>query len=669
MSGTNIEPKTKSDSYKPYIDGLRAISVLAVLLFHIYPKMLPGGFIGVDVFFVISGFLITGILLKHFEKGDFTFKEFYQRRVRRLFPSLLVIKFTAILYGFFVLTNQEFKAMNASLFHNTKFTANLHFYKSINYFDVSATLKPFLHFWSLSVEEQFYLVFPLLLFILYHFKIRRIIIFRLICLIAISMFASNLHLMEFNPSKAYYMAWPRGWEIMTGSILAFFLFGKDKDYLISKNLNNFIPVIGLGLIFFSLFSFSESNGYPATQALIPTIGAALVMLGGQSSFLNKTILSTSLLTYIGRISYPLYLIHWPLISFINIIKPNLFTDHYIKLIIIALSFLIAHLLYSKVEHYIRFKNFISTNALIGLWIGTSAITFTLYKTSHMTYFDQILKLESFNIDQAINDWEYPPKGAERISLENDKYYFHKLGQNHNYVMFLGDSHMEEYAFYVSSLIQKHDTRGVIFATIGGAFPAPNVFRKSSPQYSDFIDNAIKTIKQYNVKTVVISASWTSYFSQKDSSSDYFITTSEGAVNLGSPQGLDLAWSSLEEMIDLFKSNNIEVYIVLPKPQGWEYDPNSFISRDFLGNWKIDMKNGSYNKWRESTNLIYERLESIGAKQGVGLLHPSHFLCKGDICKTHENLAPLYKDGGHLRSTKVETLFNIFDFLFSKQQSR
>lgn len=662
MPSQNTKIETNKKPYNPYIDGLRAISVLSVLLFHIWPKILPGGFIGVDIFFVISGFLITGILLKHFEAGDFTFKEFYERRIRRLFPSLLIIKFMSILYGFLVLTNQEFKGMNASLFYNSIFIVNIHFYKLINYFDVSATLKPFLHLWSLSVEEQFYFVFPLFIFILYRFNIKKRIMLLSICLIAIYMFISNLYFISFNPSKAYYMARTRGWEIMIGSILAFCSSVKNLDEITPKNLKNYIPLIGLGLIFFSLFSLSELTTYPATDALLPTLGGALVILGGQNSFINKTILSTSLLTYIGRISYPLYLIHWPLISFVNIIDPQLFTYLHIKLVIILLSFFIAHLLYSKVEYNIRFKGFISTKILVALWIGTSLTTFILYKTNNITYFDQTFKERALYIDEAIKDWEYPPKGTKNISLKNPKYLFYQLGENRNSVLFLGDSHMEEYAVYVNSLVQKYKNRGAIFATIGGAFPVPNVFRKPSNGYDDFVENAINLVEEYDIKTIVISSSWIGYLSQGEVS-DYFVVTPQGKLSIGNPKGREMALRFFEDMIASWINQKRKVYIVLPKPQGEEYDPKKFVSRDFLGNWNVDIKDASYVKWNEYSKPTYEKLESIAQRTGAYLLYPSKFLCTKKICKTHENLNPLYKDGGHLRSSKVKGLFTIFDFLF------
>lgn len=208
-------------NYRPDIDGLRAVAVLLVVGFHAFPGRFPGGFVGVDIFFVISGYLITGILLKEMESSDFSFARFYARRVRRIFPALILVLLCCFVVGWFVLLPDEFKALGKHIFGGAAFFSNFVLLHDAGYFDAAAVRKPLLHLWSLGIEEQFYIVWPVVLFLA--FQIRRV--GWMITAIFVASFLANVLTIGRNPVAAFYWPFTRAWELMSGGILVWMVNG------------------------------------------------------------------------------------------------------------------------------------------------------------------------------------------------------------------------------------------------------------------------------------------------------------------------------------------------------------------------------------------------------------------------------------------------------------
>ena len=304
-----------SIAYRPSIDGLRAIAVIAVLLFHLNPAWLPGGFIGVDIFFVISGYLITLILLNENRQGRFSFGRFYQRRIARIFPVFFAVSVATLVAALFIYTEVDiaFTGLNASA--ATLSLANMRFVFQGNYFRLSPDSQPFAHQWSLSVEEQFYLLLPLFLFLLYRFiKNNRVIALAIAAAWLIS-FGICLYLTKTHPTWAYYVLPARAWELMTGSLLALWTVNKGT---IAPKYRNLAAEIGFIVILLSIIFIRERSFFPGFIALAPVLGTA-VMIGlsnGNSSIAEK-VLSQRPLVFIGKISYSLYLWHWPIFSFVD----------------------------------------------------------------------------------------------------------------------------------------------------------------------------------------------------------------------------------------------------------------------------------------------------------------------------------------------------------------
>lgn len=297
------------------IQGLRAIAVLAVLLFHAFPDRFPGGYIGVDVFFVISGYLITGLIFREVSENRFTFANFYSRRVRRIFPALFVVLFFTMIFGSLILSPGQLSATARSAISAIFSVSNIYFWRTSGYFASEAELEPLLHTWSLGVEEQFYILLPIMMIAMLKFtpKITVPIMFAAFFL---SLGLSELALVRFA-SASYFMLPTRAFELLAGSILAVSQFRLPEDRVW---LRNGVCAVGIGLILFPTFAFSESTSFPGLNALYPTIGSALIILAGIGGTVvgASKFISTAGFRYIGDISYSLYLWHWPILAFMHV---------------------------------------------------------------------------------------------------------------------------------------------------------------------------------------------------------------------------------------------------------------------------------------------------------------------------------------------------------------
>ena len=303
-----------SVQYRPAIDGLRAVAVLAVFIFHLKRQWLPGGFVGVDVFFVISGFLITSILLREYKHKSFSLLKFYQRRIARLFPAFFTVALATLLGACFIYSAQDLASCGANLVSATLSVANLKYMWQGNYFKLSPDAQPFLHYWSLSVEEQFYILFPAILLFLYlKANKHKTVILGVLCGASV---VACVGLTYPRPEWAFYLLPTRAWELLAGSILA--NVGARPAGDVKTSRWNSVSLTGVALIIISLFTTSEGPTFPGYQAIFPVLGTVLFLgaSGGASSWPEK-LLSTRPMVLIGRMSYSLYLCHWPIFSLVD----------------------------------------------------------------------------------------------------------------------------------------------------------------------------------------------------------------------------------------------------------------------------------------------------------------------------------------------------------------
>ena len=298
--------------YRAEIDGLRAVAVIPVILFHAGFEVFSGGFVGVDVFFVISGYLITSIILSEMDKKTFSLARFYERRARRILPALIFVTAVCIPFAWAWLMPFDLKDFAKSLVAVPTFSANILFWQESGYFDTHSELKPLLHTWSLAVEEQYYILFPLFLMITWNIGKNKI--FSLLLIIAIFSLVTAQWGASSRPNATFYLLPTRGWEILLGCFIAFH-FGRVQTWGLPVMIRQALSLFGLAMITFSVFTFDNQTSFPGFYALLPTFGAVLIIISANGETFVGRILRTKWLVGIGLISYSMYLWHQPLFAF------------------------------------------------------------------------------------------------------------------------------------------------------------------------------------------------------------------------------------------------------------------------------------------------------------------------------------------------------------------
>lgn len=357
--------------YRPDIDGLRAIAILSVIGFHVFPEWLKGGFVGVDIFFVISGYLISTIVFGSLQRHSFSFIEFYCRRINRIFPALLLMLSFCYLLGWFTLLAGEYELLGKHIAGGAAFISNLIFWNESGYFSKFAEATPLLHLWSLGIEEQFFIVWPLLLFIAWKKKFN--LLATTIALMVIS-FVANVYTVSVNSVAAFYAPYTRFWELMVGASLAFLDMSDQSTLLgLQRRMENFLgkitggpaslaenivtlrslqSIFGLVLIVIGFVTIAPNRRFPGVWALLSTIGTALIILAGSQTWLNRKVLSSRVFVWVGLISFPLYIWRWPLLAFLNTGRgtPLTIID---RIVVFVVALVLSVLTYRLIERPIR----------------------------------------------------------------------------------------------------------------------------------------------------------------------------------------------------------------------------------------------------------------------------------------------------------------------------
>lgn len=343
---------TSHPLYRPDIDGLRALAVLLVVGYHAFPTQLKSGFIGVDVFFVISGYLISTIIFTNLSAGTFSFVNFYRRRINRIFPALSLVLISCLAFGWFALLPSEFKQLGQHLAGGAAFVSNFVLWRESGYFDSLAETKPLLHLWSLAIEEQFYILWPAILWLTFRFKQSWLVVIAIVLGLS---FALNLTSVYADPSYTFYSPQTRFWELLIGAIVAYAtLYGRYPQAFLRYQaaLSNLLSLGALVIFAAAVWLINQNRVFPGAWALLPTLAAALFIAAGPQAWVNRTVLSRPLLVWLGLISYPLYLWHWPLLAFQRIIEGEAATL-IARVITVALSVLLAWVTYRFVETPVR----------------------------------------------------------------------------------------------------------------------------------------------------------------------------------------------------------------------------------------------------------------------------------------------------------------------------
>jgi peptidoglycan/LPS O-acetylase OafA/YrhL len=346
--------------YRPEIDGLRAFALVPVIFYHAGFELFGGGFVGVDIFFVISGYLIARIILSELNAGTFSLLYFYERRARRILPAFFLVIFTCLPFAWFWLSPSSIRSFSGSLIASTIFLSNIFFYKTSGYFDASNETKPLIHTWSLSLEEQYYAFFPIFLLLSWRFS-RRWALGFLIFVFVISLFGAQL-LAVSHPSFTFYMLPTRVWELLIGVFVAFY-FSRCGIEELNCRFGFFACAVGIFAIVYSVIFYSDRTPYPSIYTLVPTLGAALILIFATHETLVGRVLGSKILVGIGLISYSAYLWHQPIFALSRERSLENPSDNF-KMALVGTTFLFAFLSWKYIEKPFRCKNFIGRKQLL-----------------------------------------------------------------------------------------------------------------------------------------------------------------------------------------------------------------------------------------------------------------------------------------------------------------
>ncbi|MDP2537140.1 acyltransferase family protein [Alteromonas stellipolaris] len=505
--------------YRKDIDGLRALAVLGVVVFHLGDSPIPGGFSGVDIFFVISGFLITSILLRELKNEEFSFLEFYERRIYRLFPALFAVMASTLLVGYLLFMPDEFLELGQSIAATSVYLSNFFFFLKSDYFSGPSELKPLLHTWSLAVEEQFYIVFPLMLFLL-----RRCSIFLLGTVIGIScllLLTTSQIAISDNASAIFYLAPFRFWELLTGSLIAIVLPRINNSQL--KTSRNILSVIGFFLIICSFFMLNESVQFPGVTALPAVLGTGLLIFATQEGIVNRTLLSNSTIVWFGKISYSMYLWHWPLVVFYGyyVIRPVTFFE---KVALFILTTLLAWLSWKYIENPFRRLPRTGKGLKRSIYLLPPALLSVMFiglgVLIHLNHgfpdrFDENI-LAKYAVVKDDNG------KAAGCFMRQDKYYqeweenkcIFTIPNTEKIIMLWGDSH----ALHLFKGLSKRQNAlhaNLLVYTSAGCSPFLNVEIRENPQCKENNQYALKVIEKYRINEVILAGNWAWAFKKKD----------------------------------------------------------------------------------------------------------------------------------------------------------
>jgi peptidoglycan/LPS O-acetylase OafA/YrhL len=639
-------------AYRRDIDGIRGIAVAGVVIYHFFPEFLPSGFVGVDIFFVISGFLITSIIVEKKVRGQFGLIEFYERRVRRIMPALLVVLAAVIIFGWMVLLPHEWQGLGTEIVAGSLFSANLLYWSQIGYFDTESSRKILLHLWSLGVEEQFYIVWPLMFLVLSprHY-------WKMAVATTVASFLACLVISHTASESAFFLPVTRWWELSLGALLC--LAKSTPGLFNSQPRRDLASLAGLVLIAIALVALSASN-YPSIKALLPTLGTALLIAAGDKALVNRTLLSARILVFVGLISFSLYLWHWPMKAYLEVIYEGDIPDA-LRVTALLAALVLSWLTWQFVEKRTRRVEArrIAPYLLLGLVlcaVAGASMAAGLFQSRLSTPEGERISravLDEVDKSQLVN-------ASLRRVYSGDIVTWNPSGSRATLI--IGDSLMAQLLPRINELSSQlaSTDRQVILATRGGCLPVKEIrdYRKRSCEL--FVAEALKLADSDGVDTVAIGGRWY----PKLQSEDILVESSSGVVSLSQGQALPQAVSFLESSLEAMRKKGKKVYLITSFPTSEKHDPATYASPCVrLGTCPLSLDDRVYSR-RESkalTQKIDDALASAASQAGAMVLDPYDQLCSASDCNLQsDSSALIYRDAVHISEAYMRQSFKMLD---------
>jgi peptidoglycan/LPS O-acetylase OafA/YrhL len=620
--------------YRPEIDGLRALAVIPVVLFHAGVSAFSGGFVGVDVFFVISGYLITSLLIRELDTGGISIVEFYERRCRRILPALFVVTAVCVPFAWMWLPPDDMLGFSQSALAVALFASNIFFWQESGYFDTAAELKPLLHTWSLAVEEQFYILFPLLLAMLWPLGRQRVL--RVLVIIGLCSLLGAQRALATDPMAAFFLLWTRGWELLLGALVALW---NARPFRVERlpPFHELLAGLGLLLIGLAVFAFDRDTPFPGLRALIPTVGTALVIRYGSASTRVGKLLASAPLVAIGLISYSVYLWHQPVLAFARIRLEGGPTSLQLALLLAAIVVL-AMVSWRYVETPFRRRGAVSRRQIFAA-AGTGSVlmaAFGLAGIASNGFFDaRVTTSQAAALSTAVNS----PK---RFGCHMDDRRYHDPAYACEYHTgevtwaVFGDSHTVEVAYALAEELRL-DHQALRHYSLSSCSPAFRTPFDDGTNCSRWTMEAVRLITaDPAVRNVLVS-----YRLQA-----YLYGGHEGVYpelpNEGSDAQREQIWRSYVELLRHFVAAGKTVVLVLQAPEIRKDVSQLILARRFAAE---DIEGISREWWDRRTAFVRARLHQIPPE--ILVVDPADLFCDRKSCAAVRDSVALYFDDDHM----------------------
>ena len=618
--------------YRAEIDGLRAVAVLPVLFFHSGWSSFSGGYVGVDVFFVISGFLITGILAGEIAEHRFSILNFYERRIRRIFPCLFAVIIVSCAAAAALLVPMDFRDFSKSVIATVFFASNVLFFRQSGYFDDQSAIKPFLHTWSLAVEEQFYIVFPILLWLIHRYARDRM--FLVLVPLALFSFAINVWGARHMPAFTFFMAPTRVWELFAGALLAL----GAVPALHHRATREVLAWIGLALVVYAVFTFTSDSVFPGWNALFPVTGACLLIQFGQGTSAGW-LLSRKVPVFVGLISYSLYLWHWPIIVFSEYYLAQKLTG-WGTVAAVAVSLLVATVSWRYVERPFRVKGLIPRRRIFQGAAAAMAIMILLSSAGVLSdgwagrFPEEVVRLERFA-------GAYNPRRSQCHRDEDKIIAFEKscvygAATPPTYAIW-GDSHAVELTYALGEIAARRG-KSVMELTYSSCPPSLGFDARDRPSCRRYNDDVAQfLVNSRTLTTVFLVARYDNH-------------------------GTDPTFSvGIRKSVETLVGAGKRVVLVYPIPTASVSIPRT-LARYAASGADLSRLFIEESDYMRQNAYAFQLLDSF-REPNVVHVFPSKQLCHDDTCSVYANGTPLYFDQQHLSIAGAEYLSPLFENLF------
>ena len=655
--------------YRPDIDGLRAVAVLAVVSFHAFPDWIKGGFTGVDIFFVISGFLISRIIMRGLVCANFRIIDFYARRVRRIFPALILISIASYVLGWYVMVADEYEQLGKYILGGAGFFSNFLAWNEQGYFDKSAEVKPLLHLWSLAIEEQFYVVWPLLLWLA---SGRLRVLAAMVVVIALS-FYLNINGVRDDLVATFYSPLTRFWELALGGVAAWWSLQKEiepldhskrqdcafsvkSNWLVwlmgNTKLHDIQSAAGLLLVVYGIFGISKSASFPGFWALIPTLGAALLILAGEKAWVNRTILANRALVWIGLISYPLYLWHWPLLSFARIMEGTVPSAN-VRVFAVFASIGLAWLTFKLVETPIRRANHaaVKTASLTGLMVAIASAGCLTYASDGLPERFAHTSLEKYAASIVT-----PVRQAECFDIpyayKVSENWFCELGSRKSVASYFvhGDSH----ALSLIPAFEKYGKATGGKFLFAGASGCPSLLGIQSMRGSAAIEKfncqelnerVFRHVEKSGIKNVILINRWNYYVGDPAFPGELnLIARDVNGVIDRNTSAADFVWG-LENTVQKYRKIGVRVFLIRDNPRQTSA-PRDILRKGYSSDYEFNQFSVSYIGHKTAQQFVND----VIARQQAKIIDFDLLLCNNENCPIVKDGKFLYSDNDHLSLT-------------------